>query len=78
MIEMLKQIKNSYQRKKAEIKELEAKLSDANGLLYILKWYMLANARGQLGHAEQCKRAILKRLPEFVHLCDKEHEDLGI
>lgn len=69
---------NSYQRRKAEIRELRSKLENATEFIYILKSYMLANARGQLGHAEQCKRAMLNRLPKHVFLCDSEREDLGI
>lgn len=68
----------SYQKRKEEIKELKKELKNAQSLALEVKHYLLAVARGQENHVEQCKKAVLKRLPEFANICDIEKKELEI
>lgn len=68
----------SYQKRKAEINELKAKVENAEALAREVKHYFLALARGKLNYSEQCKVAILKRLPSIWAISDDEKEELDI
>lgn len=67
----------SYQRRKEEIKELKKELEIAEAIAREIKHYFLAEARGQEEHAEQCKRAVLKRLPLLWNISEGEKEEIG-
>lgn len=73
----------SYQRRKREIEELKEKLDASQELAYSLaleiKHYFLALDRGQENHADQCKRAVAKRIDIAAPvLCEAEREVLGL
>lgn len=68
----------SYQKRKAEIKALGEELKIAEALAREIKHYFLAEARGQGVHAEQCKKAVLKRVALLWNICDSEKKELGI
>ena len=67
----------SYQRRKAEIKELKEQLKAAQSLAQCAKAYLLAESRGQSAHAIQCRAALVKRIElPFAHVCEKERYEL--
>lgn len=67
----------SYQKRKEEIKELKKELEIAQALAREIKHYFLAEARGQEQHVEQCKRAVLKRVPLVCGISEREKEEIG-
>ena len=67
----------SYQRRKAEIKELKRQLKAAQSLAQCAKAYLLAESRGQDEHATQCRTALIKRIAlPLAHICEKERYEL--
>ena len=66
----------SYQKRKNEIRALKEGGALSRSLALVTKHYFLALARGQEAYAEQCKRAILKRLPAVVPLTAEEAEEI--
>lgn len=64
----------SYQKRKEEIKELKKERIVAQALAREIKHYFLAMSKGQEAHAEQCKKAILKRIPLLWDISEYEKE----
>ena len=67
----------SYQKRKAEIKDLKEECKIAQALAREVKHYFLAIANGQEAYAEQCKKAVLKRVPRFWDISEEEKAKLG-
>lgn len=68
----------SYQKRKEEIKALKEQLKVAESLARETKHYFLAKASGKEAHAEQCKKAVIKRISLLLNICDSEKEILGL
>ena len=67
----------SYQKRKAEINDLKEERKIAQALAREVKHYFLAIANGQEAHAEQCKKAVLKRVPMLWNVSEEEKAKLG-
>ncbi len=66
----------SYQKRKEELKQAKEKAEKGPELAREIKHLFLALARGQAAHAEQVKKAVLRRASALWFFTEKEQKEI--